>query len=61
MGHFFWDTLYIFSSPFRKRILHKYKSDNYYLCPLLKGKMGKSAMKILGMKDEEFYEVGGWC
>ena len=23
-----------------------------------KGKMGKSAMKILGMKDEEFYEVG---
>ena len=24
-----------------------------------KGKMGKSAMKILGMKDEEFYEVGG--
>ena len=25
-----------------------------------KGKMGKSAMKILGMKDEEFYEVRGW-
>ena len=23
--------------------------------------MGKSAMKILGMKDEEFYEVGGSC
>lgn len=28
------------------------------LCSVI-GKMGKSAMKILGMKDEEFYEVGG--
>ena len=30
------------------------------MCPVAQvGKMGKSAMKILGMKDEEFYEGMG--
>ena len=42
---------------------HQEKRKHYNLkCRQLrsssKGKMGKSAMKILGMKDEEFYEVG---